>query len=150
MLLARLAEAKGAEWYENFERDRASANRARFATLKDLPAEELVKAFCGIQRPHYSELHVEEDDEKFVLKITGCNAGGRLLRDGIAVKQNAVTKEAYPWSANQTGFPYYCAHYYFYDELFKELGIKGEIQWERQYDDQGQPTGECCKYIAYK
>lgn len=149
-LLAILAEAKGIGWYETFERNKCSANRARFATWKDLSAEELIKVFCSMHRTHYSEFHVEEDDEKFVLKITACNAGARLLRDGIAVQQNAVTKEAYPWSANQAGFPYYCAHYYFYNELLKELGIRAEIQWGRQYNDNGKATGESCMYIAYK
>jgi hypothetical protein len=66
------------------------------------------------------------------------------------VQQNGVTKTAYPWSSGEAGFPYYCAHYYFYNELFRELGIRAEVQWERQYDDQGKPTGESCKYIAYK
>lgn len=150
-LMARLAEAKGADWYEAYERDRWAARmRARYPVWKDLPAEELVKAFVAMHRPHYSEFHVEEDDDKFVLKVTACNAGARLLKDGVAVRQNSVTKEAYPWSANQAGFPYYCSHYHFYNETMKELGLKAQIRWGRQYDEQGKPTGECCEYIAYK
>ena len=33
------------------------------------------------------------DDEKFKVVLTGCNAGGRLLRDGISVRNNTVTKK---------------------------------------------------------
>jgi hypothetical protein len=150
LLMARLFEAKGAEWFESFERNRCSGNKARFSAWARLPVEELMKAFCNIHLAHLSEFHVEEYDDRIVMKITGCNAGGRLLRDGIAVQQNGVTKTAYPWTSGEVGFPYYCAHYYFYNELFRELGIRAEVQWKRQYDDQGKPTGESCKYIAYK
>lgn len=150
-LLARLAEARGTEWYESYERNRWAARmRARYPVWKNLSAEELVKAFVALHRPHYSEFHVEEDQEKFVLKVTACNAGAKLLKDGNARQQNSLTREAYPWSANQAGFPFYCSHYHFYNEAMKELGLRAEIQWGRQYDEKGKPTGECCKYIAYK
>jgi hypothetical protein len=149
-LLARLFEAKGPEWYESFERSVWHATKDRRAPLKNMSAEEIVKSFIAPHRSHYSEFHIEEDDEKFVLKITNCNAGGRMLRDGVAAKQDALTKEPYSWSANEVGFPYYCDHIYFVNEVFKEMGIKAEIRWGRQFDDQGKPTGGCCEYIAYK
>lgn len=82
--------------------------------------------------------------------ITGCNARGRLMRDGMAKRQNAITKKAYPWSFNRIGFPYYCAHATFFNELWKDLGITAQLQWGRQYDDQGNKIDEPCKYIIYK
>jgi hypothetical protein len=112
--------------------------------------DQRVEGICNSQRAHYSEFHVEEDGEKFVVLITGCNAGGRLIRDGIAKRQNAITKKAYPWSFNRVGFPYYCAHAYFLNELFRELGIKVKIEYGRQYDDQENKIDEPCKYIVYK
>jgi len=59
-------------------------------------------------------------------------------------------KKAYPWSFNRVGFPYYCAHAYFLNELFKELGLKIKIEYGRQYDDKGNKIDEPCKYIVYK
>jgi hypothetical protein len=78
------------------------------------------------------------------------NAGGRLVRDGIAKRQGAITKKAYPWSFNRVGLPYYCAHAYFLNELFKELGIHVKIEYGRQYDDQGNKINEPCNYYVYK
>jgi len=150
LLMGKLAEVKGDKWFENFERTRCHGNKERFEAWKNLSADELIKIWCDIQRPHFSEWLVEEDDEKYVLNITDCNMGGRLLKEGIASRQDAITKKGYPWSANQKGFPYYCAHYYFYNELFDELGLKIEAQYARQYDDQGNRTGASCKYIIYK
>jgi hypothetical protein len=101
-------------------------------------------------RAHYSEFHAEEDDEKSVAAVTGCGAGGRLIKDGIAKRQGATTKKAYPWSFNRVGFPYYCSRGYFLNELWKELGLKAELQWGRQYDDKGNRIDEPCKYVVCK
>ncbi len=68
----------------------------------------------------------------------------------MAKRQNAITKKAYPWSFNRIGFPYYCAHATFFNELWKDLGITAQLQWGRQYDDQGNKIDEPCKYIIYK
>jgi hypothetical protein len=101
-------------------------------------------------RAHYSEFHVEEDDAKFVVAVTACGAGGRLIKDGIAQRQGAITKNARPWSFNRIGFPYYCAHAYFLNEMFRSLDIGIEIEYGRQYDNQGSKINEPCRYIVYK
>ena len=151
MLQGTLAEAKGDEWFEAFDRTSVFESfRPRFEGWKGMSIEERVEAVCNSHRAHYSEFHVEEDEEKFVVVITGCNAGGRLMRDGIAKGQNATTNKAYPWSFNRTGFPYYCAHAFFFNELWKDLGIAAQLQWGRQYDDQGNRIEEPCKYLLYK
>lgn len=150
LLHGKLAEAKGEEWLENFTRERLSRWRAIFENWKNLSIEERVKAICDIHKPMYSEFHVEEDQEKFVVVITACNNGGRLIKDGIAKKQNALTKKPYSWCFNRVGVPYYCIHAAIWDEMFKELGLNIEVQWGRQYDDQGKPIEEPCKYIIYK
>lgn len=98
----------------------------------------------------YSEFHVEEDDKKFVVAVTGCNNGGRLIRDGIAKQQNALTKKAYPWCCSRVGVPHYCIHAAFFNEIFKELGLKVELQWGKQYDDRGKQIDEPSKYIIFK
>jgi hypothetical protein len=150
LMHGKLAEAKGEEWLEKFTRDRLSRWRSIFGNMKSMPPEERVKAICDIHRPMYTEFHVEEDDEKFVVVITGCNNGGRLMRDGIAKQQNALTKTAYPWCFNKAGIPYYCIHAAIFDEIFRELGLKIEVQWGRQYDDQGKQIDDPCKYLIYK
>ena len=151
LLEGTLAQSQGSEWYEAFERKKINELlRPKYERYKGMSAEQKVQAICNSMRAHYSEFHVEEDDEKFIVKMTGCGAGGRLVRDGIAKRQGAVTEKAYPWSFNRVGFPYYCAHAYFLNELLEELGVKVRIEYGRQYDDQGNKIDEPCQYIVYK
>jgi hypothetical protein len=150
LMHGKLAEVNGEEWLEKFTRDRLSRWRSIFQTMKNMSPEERVKVTCDIHRPMYSDFHVEEDDEKLAVVITGCNNGGRLIRDGIAKQQNALTKKAYPWCFNKEGVPYYCIHAAIFDEIFKELGLKIEVQWGKQYDDEGKQVDEPCKYVIYK
>ncbi len=151
LLEGTLAKFQGNQWYEAFERKKVfGLLGAKYRRYQDMSVEQRVEAICSSMRAHYSEFHVEEDDEKFAVKITGCGAGGRLIRDGIAKQQDAITKKAYPWSFNRVGFPYYCAHAYFLNELFKELGLKIKIEYGRQYDDKGNKIDEPCEYIVYK
>jgi hypothetical protein len=151
LLERTLAKTQGDKWYEAFERKTIfDSFRPKYERYKEMSAEQRVAAICNSMRAHYSEFHVEEDGEKFVVVITGCGAGGRLIRDGISKRLDAITKKAYPWSFNRVGFPYYCAHAYFLNELFKELGIKIKIEYGGQYDDKGNKIDEPCKYIVYK
>jgi len=151
LLERTLAKTQGDEWYEAFERKTiVESFRPKYERYKNMSAEQQVEAICNSMRAHYSEFHVEEDVSKLVVVITGCGAGGRLIRDGTAKRQDAITEKAYPWSFNRVGFPYYCAHAYFLNELFKELGLKIKIEYGRQYDDEGNKIDEPCKYIVYK
>lgn len=151
MLEGTLAQTQGNRWYEAFERKKVLGLLGpKYQRYKDMSVEQRVEAICNSMRAHYSEFYVEEDDEKFVVKITGCGAGGRLVRDGVAKRQNAITKKAYPWSFNRVGFPYYCAHAYFLNELFKEIGLTIKVEYGRQYDDKGNKIDEPCKYIVHK
>ena len=151
LLEGTLAESQGKQWYEVFERKKVFGLLGpKYQRYKEMSVEQRVEAICNSMRAHYSEFHVEEDDEKFSVKITACGAGGRLIRDGIAKRQGAITPKAYPWSFNRVGFPYYCAHAYFLNELFEELGLKIKIEYGRQYDDKGNKIDEPCRYIVYK
>ena len=150
-MFGRLAEAYGEEWFEHYVGDQVTRDfTIRFTPWKNLTTEEKVEGVCAIHRAHYSEFHVEEDDEKFSVVITACNAGGRLIRDGIAGQENSLMKKAYPWAFNQVGLPYYCIHANYTSQVFKNLGLKMEIKWGRQYDDQGHQINEPCRYIIYK
>ncbi len=151
LMHAKLAEANGEEWLDGFTRARIyPAWRPIFLAMKDMAPEQRVHAICAIHRPMYSEFHVEEDDEKFVVAVTGCNNGGRLIRDGMAKQQNALTKKAYPWCFNKEGVPYYCIHASVFNEIFKELDLSIQLQWGRQYDDRGNQIDEPCKYVILK
>lgn len=150
LMHGKLAEAYGEEWLEGFTRKRMARWRSIFQTMKEMAPEQRVKRICEIHRPMYSKFHVEEEEEKFVVVITECNNGGRLIRDGIAKQQNALTLKAYPWCFNQVGVPYYCIHAAIFNEIFKELGLAIEIHWGRQYDEQGKSVDEPCRYIIFK
>jgi hypothetical protein len=151
LLQGTLFETQGDKWYEAFDRKTVFALfRAKYERWRTMTPEQRIEDICNSHRAHYSQFHVEEDDQKLVVVITGCGAGGRLVRDGIAKRQNSVTRQAYPWSFNQVDFPYYCSHGYHLNALWKELGLKAELQWGRQYNDEGKQIDEPCKYVVYK
>lgn len=151
LMYAKIAEANGEEWIEEFTRTRIfSVWRPIFQTMKNMSPEQRVNMICDIHRPMYSKFYVEEDDEKFVVVVTNCNNGGRLIRDGIAKQQNALTKKAYTWCFNKVGVPYYCIHAAIFNEIFNELGLNVEMEWGKQYDEQGKQIDEPCKYLIYK
>jgi len=147
----KLAEAYGEEWLVSFNRKFFFEEYdSRFKPFKDMTPQERLKAMLDGFRSNYHEFEVEEDDEKYIVKITGCSNGGRLLRDSIAKRQNAVTREAHPWSFGRIGFPYYCIHANHFMEIWDKYGIKMKIAWGKQYDDQGNKIDEPCIYYIYK
>jgi hypothetical protein len=121
--------------------------------MKDLSHEQLIEAVCRMHRAHYTEFHIEDDDEKTTIAITGCSSGGgRFMRDKQPpqAQKGGVTKKAWPWSFNREGFPYYCIHAYPLTKIFQESGVPIEIQWGKQFDEEGRPIDEPCKYLIYK
>lgn len=58
------------------------------------------------QRSHHAVINVEEDDEKYIVRLNPCGSGGRLRR----AKEVAKTQKAYDWSWNKKGVPYSCLH----------------------------------------
>jgi len=147
----KLAEAYGEEWLVNFTREVFFEEWGPvFEKFKEMTPEERLKTMLAAFRANYHEFGVEEDDEKYIVKITGCGNGGRLVRDGIAKRQNAVTKKACPWSFNRVGFPYYCMHANDFMALWDKFGVKIKILWGRQYDDEGKKIDDPCTYHIYK
>lgn len=121
-----------------------------FIRMKTLNHEQLVSALVDLHRRHYSGFYVEENDEKTVITIPECNVGARLLKDGIAQQEGGLTKKAWHWSFNCSGVPYYCIHAHIFNNLFEKLGLPVEMEWGTQYDEEGKPTGESCRYIIRK
>jgi len=114
---------------------------------KELTAEEQVQFWCKAHRDHWSEFYVEEDDEKFTVVITGCGSGGKMHDARIP----GETSKPYPWSFNQAGVNYFCCHEPIFEAGAAEVGLPTEHhEYETVYDEDGNPTGHLCKWIAYK
>jgi hypothetical protein len=69
--------------------------------------------------PHPGAFKVEEDDVKFTFTMYPCGTGQRLWLRGRYEGEHAlgVTREAHDWSYGRAGFPLYCTHCTFMNEL---------------------------------
>jgi hypothetical protein len=116
-------------------------------TFRKMNPEEIARALCLVHKTHYSDHYVEEDEEKFVIVIRYCGSGGRMQKHKIG----GTTCKAYPWSYNQRDVNYYCCHESVFNLAFQELKFeKVRFEFGRQFDSEGKPTGEPCRYIVYK
>jgi hypothetical protein len=103
---------------------------------------------CSGAGEHGGAFRLEEDDEKFTFVMDPCGSGGRLWRKGRYEPPDgfALTAEAFPWSYNRQGFPYYCLHCSFLNEILpcRHMGINN---WP--VDPPAEP-GDVCKWHLYK
>ena len=69
--------------------------------------------------PHPGAFTITEDDEKFTFSMNPCGSGQRLVRMGAYEGENAfgTTDEAHDWSYGRKGFPLYCTHCAFMNEI---------------------------------
>ena len=148
-LLCFIAEKLGEEAVEEaLQKTFIDVYKDIYESTKDLSPEELIKSRCKSHRTHYSDFYVEEDDEKFVLVIPYCGSGGRMQKKDKAYGR---TKKAYPWSFNQAGVSYYCAHELVFSKLAKDFGLdRFQYEYHHQFDNEGKPTGLPCRWIIYK
>jgi hypothetical protein len=74
---------------------------------------------CSGTGPHPGAFTITEDDEKFTFAMNPCGSGQRLWRMGAYEGPNALgrTEEAHDWSYGRKGFPLYCTHCSFMNEL---------------------------------
>jgi hypothetical protein len=94
-----------------FERDRRSIVEALAATWR---------AHSGSGTgPNPGAFTIAEDEEKFTFAMNPCGSGQRLWRNGAYEGPDAagVTEEAHDWSYERQGFPLYCTHCAFMNEL---------------------------------
>ncbi len=108
----------------------------------DAGAEERLKALADIlTMSHGVDLDIEEDKEKFIIKVP-CDTGGRLIARG----QYGGTSQEYPWSNMQKDFCYYCAHCVVSWEIMpmEELGYPAWVI------SSPQKPGEPCTLLLYK
>lgn len=93
-----------------------------------------------------ASFRLEEDDEKFTFIMDPCGSGGRLWRKGRyrAPFGFALTKRAHAWSYNRKGFPTYCVHCVFLNEILPTRYL-GYPLWP--VDPPLGPEGECRWYL---
>ena len=103
---------------------------------------------CSGAGEHGGAFRVEEDDEKFTFVMDPCGSGGRLWRKGRYEPPDgfALTAEAFPWSYLRQGFPYYCLHCSFLNELLPNQHM-GFDNWP--VDPPANPD-DVCKWHLYK
>jgi hypothetical protein len=82
---------------------------------------------CSGAGEHGGAFRLEEDDERFTFVLDPCGSGGRLWRKRRYEPpfDFALTERSYPWSYNRKGYPYYCVHCFFMNELlpYHHLGF---------------------------
>ena len=123
--------------------------RGKLLPLKNMSHEEIVKSRSKSHRSHFSKFHIEEDDEKTIIVIDYCGSGGHIQREGKLSRGG--TKGSFPWSFDQAGVCYYCCHEAVFSRFFPELGLDFmKYEYHKQFDDQGRPTGQPCRWIIYK
>ncbi len=126
--------------------------------IRNAPHEKIVEMFAAAHRAHHSDFTVEEFEDRTVFTITCCGSGGRMRKEGKYDNterhpmMGGTSKKAHSWAFNQKGVSYYCAHCAVLDELMKQWnpGFRMETVYGRQFDDEGKPIDEPCKYIIYK
>ena len=74
--------------------------------------------------PQPGAFTIGEDDEKFTFAMNPCGSGQRLwrMRRYEGANGYGVTEQAHPWSYDRKGFPLYCTHCSFMNEILP-------IQW---------------------
>ena len=88
---------------------------------------EVVEALAATWRAHSTSgtgqnpgaFTITEDEEKFTFAMNPCGSGQRLWRNGAYEGEDpyGVTEEAHDWSYGREGFPLYCTHCAFMNEL---------------------------------
>jgi hypothetical protein len=93
----------------------------------DRDRREIVEALAATWRAHSGSatgpnpgaFTVSEDEEKFTFAMNPCGSGQRLWRNGAYEGEDGygVTEKAHDWSYGREGFPLYCTHCAFMNEL---------------------------------
>ena len=69
--------------------------------------------------PQPGAFEIEEDDEKVTFRMNPCGSGQRLWRMGRYEGEDghAVMEEEHDWAYDRKGFPIYCTHCTFMNEI---------------------------------
>lgn len=103
---------------------------------------------CSGAGEHGGSFRLIEDKEKLTFVMDPCGSGGRLWRKGRYEPpvDLDMTSQPYPWTYSREGFPYYCVHCAFLNELlpYQHLGF---ITWPV---DPPEHAMDNCKWHIYK
>jgi hypothetical protein len=77
-----------------------------------MTAEDSVRFKAKIHRGHHSTFTLEEEPDRYVMKLDPCNTGGRMLRLRMDQPPIGLLRmgKAHPWTWSKKGVSYYCAH----------------------------------------
>jgi hypothetical protein len=107
-----------------WKRDVETIDRIDRRTVVELLAATWRAHSCSGTGPHPGAFTITEDDEKFTFAMNPCGSGQRLVRKGRYEGPDAfgTTNGAHDWSYGRAGFPLYCTHCSFMNEV-------GPIRW---------------------
>jgi hypothetical protein len=99
-------------------------------------------------RGHLQPLQIEEDEEKFTIKLSPCGSGGRQVLDGAYEPPTNFLKikKPQPMSFNRPDFPVYCAHCFFQSIAPLEPGGKPLFEVKPAQELGEEP----CVFYLYK
>jgi hypothetical protein len=110
-------------WQECFER----SWRPHVEKVATVDRRRVVELLAATWRAHSTSgvgqfpgaFSISEDDEKFTFRMLPCGSGQRLVLKGRYEGERAfgTTDEAHDWSYGRAGFPLYCTHCTFMNEL---------------------------------
>ncbi|MEM7540623.1 MAG: B12-binding domain-containing protein [Pseudomonadota bacterium] len=107
-----------------------------------------VKMFAAGLQGHLQPMDIEEDDEKFTIRMKPCGSGGRLVQEGKYDGKDAflTIKNAQPLTYGRKDFPVYCAHEYSMEKVDIERNGKPFVVVEPAH----KIGKEHCRMIVYK
>lgn len=114
-----------------------------------LLAESGWRSHCCFGHGEYpARFSITEDDEKFTFHLHPCASGARLWLRGLYEpgRGGKLSEQAHPWTFHQKGFPYYCIHSSFLNEIVPYETF-GYLLWPT---DEPKAPGETCKWHIYK
>ena len=116
-------EGVAAAWQESmrrgWRRDTGQIlQRDRRKVVEALAATWRAHSTSGVG-PNPGAFTITEDDEKLTFTMNPCGSGQRLWRNGAYAGEDpyGVTREAHDWSYGREGFPLYCTHCSFMNEI---------------------------------
>ena len=158
LFLTYIAERLGEESVrEAWEFVMNDSHRRMMSVLKGLSGEDLVRTIANMQTLHGGDFYIEEEEDRYIIYNTYCGSGGEMLKEGKLdttdrhPMKGGTFKKSYPWAFSQKGIPYYCAHCGFIGDRIEEWsGVKWKFEFGRQFDKQGKPVDEPCKWTIMK
>lgn len=90
---------------------------------------------------------IEEDDEKFTFHLTPCGSGLRLWAKGWYTpgREGKTSESPHRWTYGRAGFPYYCIHCPFMNEILPYESPYGSLMWP--VDPPSGPEDSCAWHI---